>query len=222
MRFCWKAICCWLLLSLVVPHRGHAEEPSQTKTEKGETAKRAEARAQALFHEGMAHKHAGEYDQAVRAFSEAYALSPQANYLYLLGETHMEAGHAKEAIAAYRRYLEASPDAPDRQSVLDQLDALAPQEQVPPETKGKAPPRPTPPAPIQAGPGTTTPAAALPAPVDLAAFAHPQEEPRVPLYRRPWLWITVGAVVVVGVAIGVGVALRPAEQTFTAAPGSLP
>ncbi len=181
--------------------------------------------AQDLFHRAMAHKRAEEYDLAVRDFTEAYRLSPRPNFLYLIGETQKEADHVPEAIAAYHRYLEVSPDAPDRQLVLDQLDALLQQPLVPTPTVKLPPPGPRGPA-LAPYPPTSQAAAGLPPPADLSAWTRGQGEHRAPVYpswwRRPWLWIGVGAAVGVGVAIGVGVALRPTEQTFAVAPGGLP
>lgn len=184
----------------------------------------AERQATELLHSGLAHRRAQEFDQAVADFEKAYQLSPQPNFLYLLGETQQEAGRVAEAIAAYRRYLEVSPQAPDRPLVQEQLDTLAQQPKVPaptvrvPEQPVKLPPGP---APVQKS--------VLPAPPrELLSWqrgpVRPAASPRVrePLWRRPWLWVAVSAAVLGGVALGVGLALRPTEPTYFVAPGSAP
>jgi tetratricopeptide (TPR) repeat protein len=181
----------------------------------------AGAQATALLHSGMAHRRAGEYPEAIADFARGYELSGQPNFLFLLGEVQREAGMTREAIASYRRYLELLPDAPDRQLVLDQIEGLQQEPRVP---------RPVMKVPVQpkagGGQGTLAPRfqEELPAPPGALARPAAGPEPRVPLYRRPILWIAIGAAAAGGLALGLGLGLglRETQPTFVVAPGAVP
>lgn len=74
-----------------------------------------EARARQHTREGNTHYEAARYDEAERAFREAYALSGRPGFLWNMAQCARLAGHRKRAIALYRRYVAAAPDGSQRQ-----------------------------------------------------------------------------------------------------------
>jgi tetratricopeptide (TPR) repeat protein len=59
----------------------------------------------------------GRYQEAVDFLRRAYELYPEPVILFDLGCAYAELGHHDAAIDAFRDYLEAAPDAPDRNAV---------------------------------------------------------------------------------------------------------
>jgi tetratricopeptide (TPR) repeat protein len=85
----------------------------------------------------------GDYAGAAREFKVAQALAPDsAKLAYNLARSLERAGDVPGAIAAYRRYLEVSPQATDREDVTRVLAVL--ERESPPPTgnglEGQAPP----------------------------------------------------------------------------------
>jgi tetratricopeptide (TPR) repeat protein len=204
-------------VAVPVPAPGKEKAPAQAPAQA--TSKGA-SKAQELMHSGMAHRRAGELDQAVADFTEAYRLSPEPNYLYLLGEAQREAGRTQEALAAYRRYLEVAPSAPDRRLVQDEIDTLSQQPMVPPSEV--RPPR-------GGDGGGARREEALPAPpgqrqpqLQLQAAAQAPRAERGASRRLVWLWASLGVVAAAGAAVGLVLGLRPTEPTFVTGPGALP
>jgi serine/threonine-protein kinase len=69
----------------------------------------------AAFAEGRRLFLANDVTGAIARFEEAARLMPRdAEVQRQLGRAHMRAGNVAESVAAYRRYLELSPEAPDR------------------------------------------------------------------------------------------------------------
>jgi hypothetical protein len=67
--------------------------------------RRINCRGARALHEGHKGLRARAFDEAIREYSEAYPLHPDAAILYHLGQAHRLAGHPKEALFFYRMYL---------------------------------------------------------------------------------------------------------------------
>jgi tetratricopeptide (TPR) repeat protein len=91
---------------------------------------------------------ANDFTGAARAFEEAYALDPDPAYLFNVAQAYRSAHLCADAARYYRKFLEAAPDAPNRETVAgllrDQQACAA--EQVAP-TKLLPPREPLPPPP---------------------------------------------------------------------------
>ncbi len=154
----------------------------------------ADERARSLHEQGVAAFEAGDYDRAIAAFSEAYELSPAPGILFNLGQAHVAKGpsNCAEARRAYSMYLQAAPNARNRQAVQTWIDELAACADAEEARRAQAS---TPPA--AAGPADE--ASAPPAPVTVFA------EPAAPVSESrdvPWLAIGAGSLGVVAAAIG--------------------
>lgn len=138
----------------------------------------------------------GSYDGAVQAFTAAYVLSPKPMFLFNIAQAHRKAGRPQEALLSYQLFLRKAPETPLRAETEAYIELVRTQLQARPPEPAKPP------------------AAVTPAAVTLVAVAPvgPRKaEARVPLYRRAWPWIMVGAAVAVttGVAVGVYLGTRP-------------
>jgi len=142
------------------------------------------SRAAALYREGVAAFDAGEFAEALAAFTKSYNLSGETGLLFNLGVCSEKTGDREKAAAFYSLYLEEMPDAPDAADVKARLDAVraAPEEQ-PAEEK----PAPPPPPPLP----TATAPAAPPVPEEPAE----QEEP-TDRHVGPALAMGIGGLVV--------------------------
>ncbi len=69
------------------------------------------SQARALASRGRAAFNAGDYNAAILAFADAFALAPSQALLFDLAQAHRHVGHCEIAAALYRRYLEGGPDA---------------------------------------------------------------------------------------------------------------
>jgi tetratricopeptide (TPR) repeat protein len=82
-----------------------------------------------LYHQGSLAYDAGRLDEALRDFQQARDLGGPPTLLYDIALTLDRLGRAAEAVTAYRQYLDASPDASNRDVVearLAELTAPAP------------------------------------------------------------------------------------------------
>lgn len=188
----------------------------------------AEEKARAELKKAQQAYDLGEFEPALRAFSEAYRLKPLPGFLFNLGQCHRQLGHYDRASFFYRRFLELSPTKPSNAAVVQELigemeekqraQQAAPAKEPPPVSA--APPKalaavpapvlepaPTPSAPIVA----TEPSGAAPA---AALEVHAPAEPAVPLYRRPWVWVGAGAVAVAAIA-GASIAASAPHRSKT-------
>jgi tetratricopeptide (TPR) repeat protein len=66
----------------------------------------------------------GDFDGAIREYSEAYRLKDDPAILYNLGQAHRLAQHPSEALHFYRMYLIKVPDSPDRSEVEAKIESL--------------------------------------------------------------------------------------------------
>lgn len=74
--------------------------------------------------EGRLAYDAGDYGKALSLFKQAFALNARASYLFNSAKTCLRLEDSEGAVYFYRRYLEASPLAADRQAVEDDLARL--------------------------------------------------------------------------------------------------
>jgi tetratricopeptide (TPR) repeat protein len=67
----------------------------------------------------------GHYQEAARAYEQAYRLVQDPSFLFNIGQSHRLAGDPDSALAAYRAYLrEAAADAPKRELARRRVDEL--------------------------------------------------------------------------------------------------
>jgi tetratricopeptide (TPR) repeat protein len=179
------------------------------------------AGAKRAFEEGSVAFDVGHYADAARHYEEAYQLKPDPIILYNIGQAYRLAGAKRDALRAYRAYLRRIPtaknadevqtrigelqrlvDADDAMTTRPPLGTLPATGTTPPTTPA---PSVTPPAPAAAA---TTPATS--APVDLTpAVAVHADHASKPVYKKWWLWTTVGIVVAGAVVAGVLVGTLP-------------
>ena len=131
---------------------------------------------------GMLHFELGQYREALAEFEQAYQLSPHPLLLFNIAQAQRLAGDRERALATYQAFLEAVPDAPNRADVQGFVVELS-----------------RPPEPVRAAPVLTLVPPSSDHVTTRALRAQPQ-----PLYKKWWLWTSVGATVVIGaVVIGV-------------------
>ncbi len=81
------------------------------------------ATARARYQEGARLYNAGQYEQALRAFEEAYALSGAKPLLFNIAQAHRLAGpsHCEQALRAYESYLREDITASNRSEVEERI-----------------------------------------------------------------------------------------------------
>jgi tetratricopeptide (TPR) repeat protein len=128
------------------------------------------------FESGVAYLQESDYENALKAFEKAYALSKRPAILLNIATVHERKGDSKAAIESLKRYLEVAPDSAEAQSVKNRIANLEKRvEAAPPPV---AAPAPTP------APAATTPPAPAPAPVPTSPPPSPAADPpnRIPAY----------------------------------------
>src|SRR5688572_4620713 len=119
------------------------------------------------FESGVAYLQESDYDNALKAFEKAYALSKRPAILLNIATVHERKGDLKAAIDALKRYLEAAPEGEEAQSVKNRIANLEKRlESDPPPALAPAPtpapaatPPPAAPTPTVAAAPSTSPAA---------------------------------------------------------------
>jgi hypothetical protein len=152
-----------------------------------------------------AYKHQ-QFKVALAEFRAAYTLAPFPQILYDIARCEEELGQLADAIVSYTQYAAVAPlGAVDARQVRDHAARLK-----------SALERSQPP------PGRYDPDADRR--LLMPAFDAPPASPApVPVYRRWWVWTSVGVVIAAGVGIGLGVALggsSPPPLTFPALRGA--
>lgn len=112
---------------------------------------KAQAEARAHYLAARAHHEHGEYQRAAAEYLQAFALFPDPELLFNVGQVYRLAGDHELATAYYRRYLELEPDgraAPEARRHLDTLGATLPAGSA--ESRWGAPPDTSAPAPAVA------------------------------------------------------------------------
>jgi len=147
------------------------------------------ARARQLFDSGRRHFELSEYDAALEDFKEGYRLKDDPVFLYNIGLCHRLLGRKVEALRFFKNFLNRKPDAPNREDLEHKIAAL--DEEIASEAKARQ-------------------AAGVEKPPPPEIRLEPAPAPK-PVYKRWWLWTTVGGAVVVGVAVGLGVGLTQTD-----------
>jgi tetratricopeptide (TPR) repeat protein len=93
---------------------------------------------------------AGNYDVALAELQEAYALDPQPDLLYAIGQVYVKLGKCPEAVASYEKFLATNPP-PEPTAATNEAIAACKSQMAPPP-----PPEPTP-APQAPPPPVTRP-----------------------------------------------------------------
>lgn len=90
-------------------------------------------RARALFDAGARAYESGQFEAAIQAFEEAYAISPRDGLLFSLGQANRkqhaisrDPRHLRAAIDHYRRYLERVAEGGRRKDAAEALEQLEP------------------------------------------------------------------------------------------------
>jgi hypothetical protein len=192
------AITLFVVLGLAA--RADAEDP---KAE----AKQHVAKATSLHREGM-------FAEALLELKTAYALDPQPQLLFAMGQLHVRLGQCPQAITFYERFLESKPARTQAQIAIEAI-----------ETCKTAPPPVEPPS----KPASVTGPGVAVDPVEVSPPPPPENEPPIAAVRaprvvtvRPWYTNYVAdALVVGGVVSGVaGIAMfSSARQDRTQADG---
>lgn len=81
----------------------------------------AREQARAKFAEGTLSYDLGEFETALKAFSEAYRLAPLPGFLFNVAQCHRQLGNASRAAFFYRRYLALSPEEPANAGTVREL-----------------------------------------------------------------------------------------------------
>ncbi len=179
------------LLIVLVCTMGARPALAGAPLEDRETARRA-------FVEGTRQYDLGEYRRALEAFKRAYLAYESPAFLYNIARCHELLGERAVAIERYRTFLALSPNPSERAPVEQRITTLQ-AELAAEQARERARPAAT---------ATVAPALDQPA-------VHAQAT-KTPVYKKWWLWTTVGAVAVgIGLGVGLGLGLRPAG-----APGS--
>lgn len=80
--------------------------------------------ARARFDRGQTLYNLGKLDEAIAEFEGAYELDTDPAYLFNLAQAYRLRGNRPRALFFYRRYLDLSPDAPNRAEVTERIAAL--------------------------------------------------------------------------------------------------
>jgi tetratricopeptide (TPR) repeat protein len=119
----------------------------------------------------------GRAQEAIAEFRRGYELRADPHFLFDIAEGYRQLGRRDQALFFYQRYLSAAPDGPDREDAEEQIAEL--------EKAAKPPP--------------PAPEPSLARDVVIVPVEGAPPEPR-PLWRRWWVWASVGALIVAGTA----------------------
>ena len=159
--------------------------------------------ARRLYSEATAAFGLGNYAEAAEKYEGSFKLHPDAALLYNAAQAYRMSGNQTRALQLYRNFIRLygdnprTPDARTHVAALEKaLAEAATASAAPPPPAPLAPaPMPTPPA----SPSLTAPAPSPEQPPALVVAQTPQNSDEgPPLWRRPWFWVAVGAVVVGG------------------------
>lgn len=182
------------------------------------------------------------YVEAAKEFEAGYAAAPRPLFLLNIGHAYRRANELARAKDAYQKLLTLQPDFERRaevegyiKSIDDALQAGESAREAPARpaaaNKEAPPPPPPPPAPalVLVAPNTVAMAATRPAPpvppppaadhpsiIENAAPPADEAASSESIFRKPWFWVVVGAVVAGGVATAV-IVTRPSS----ACPGTI-
>ncbi|WP_375756338.1 tetratricopeptide repeat protein [Corallococcus exercitus] len=110
-----KALSLGLALALGTPF------PAVAAAENATATAAAEEQAREKFSEGNLAYDLGEFDRALKAFSEAYRLKPLPAFLFNIAQCHRQLNNPSRAAFFYRRYLALSQEEPANADVVREL-----------------------------------------------------------------------------------------------------
>jgi len=184
----------------------------------------AEAEARKHFIAGTREYQLGEFKQAAEEYKAAFRAKSDPVLLYNIAQALRLGGDLTQALFFYQSYLRSVPSAANKAEIDERIRKLQEQikaNQAPPNStlspEGKATSPPVAPAPVEvvipapavhteAPPPPPDSSAAAPAAATVATSPPPK---KTPVYKKWWLWTTVGVVVVgAGLGIGLGLGLR--------------
>lgn len=185
---------------------------SSARAEASTNPAHADSAARSAFEAGRQAYDRGAFEEALAHFEQAHALSPRAELLYNIGRAADSDGQSARAIAAYSSYLDAFPNAENRDFVRARLEKMRALEGLRSSSPRQASPLPTVAAAMSAETGV--PAATK---LNFGSIPVREDEPTRPFWKRVWFWSVVGAVVVGGVTAGVIGAARHRDPRRAAA-----
>jgi len=89
-----------------------------------QTPDEKKAAAKALYEQGLSAYNLGKFDEAIKAFSDAYALSQAPGLLFNIAQSHRLAKDYERATYFYTTYLRLKPDAANRADVEARLQEM--------------------------------------------------------------------------------------------------
>lgn len=152
-------------------------------------------RSRELFRLGQERFQAGEIEAAIAAFAEGYALDPRPEFLLNLAQSYRALGRRAEAITYFERFIAAAPDHALRPAAERTLAELRRAEEEEAAARRAREPAPRPLPLVPAG-GERSPVA----------------DDTAPRSGRSWLWVAVGAAVVVGGGVALYFAMRGGDD----------
>jgi tetratricopeptide (TPR) repeat protein len=206
MMYCFRSKAFALLFCLLTAATANADpnaKPDSTQ----------EARAH--YRRGTAAYALGRYAEAATEYEAAFELAPDPALLYNAAQAHRVAGNKERALTLYQNYVRVygaeATNIDDVKRIMTELKQSIDRE-AKPAAKPTAPTGPT---------SVTTPATAGVTGTTVAAseVASTPGELKKSHRRSPWLWVGIGAgvLVVAGVAIGLGIAFgksNPSAPSF--------
>jgi hypothetical protein len=162
--------------------------PSGAQSEDSERARR-------FFVEGQKEFELHNYDSAVEKLTQSNLIILQPRVYFALGQAYRMNHHCTDAVKAYRSFLSYSPTKTQARAAEMHIEECAledPASVAPPKLAPTPDVAPLPPS-IES------------APTRVELTTAPPAKP-TPVYKKWWLWTTVG-VVVVGVGLGVGLGI---------------
>jgi tetratricopeptide (TPR) repeat protein len=103
------------------PQPQPSPSPSPQPSPSGATDEQKKAEAKSLYEKGLSHYNLGEFDFAVKAFREAYAISSKPGLLFNIAQSFRLKKDYEQATYFYQTYLRLQPDAPNRVDVEARL-----------------------------------------------------------------------------------------------------
>ncbi len=188
-----------------------------------------ESDARVLFSDANAHFAIGDFLVAAKKYQAAFLLHQDPALLYNAAQAFRLGGAAKEALVVYKNYLLFYPHPRNEAEVRAQIVKLT--EAIASEERAKT----APPTTVEAKPEMATHTPAPPPSAIAGAAAHPaaaqpaaataenrasltaRAPERRPIYKRWWLWTTVGGVVAVA-AVATAVAVTTTSTPWSTTP----
>jgi tetratricopeptide (TPR) repeat protein len=144
---------------------------------------------------------AGQYEDAIEAFREAYRQKPQALIMFNIAQAFRKDGKPASALEHYQRFLaEVKPgeEPGSQENAKKYIAEIEKQLSLAPKPVEEPPPSPVPQV-------LVVPPPARPPPPPILPPEPPKQPEKVPVYKKWWLWTAVAGVAVVAIAVGVGV-----------------